>query len=207
MEIGPELSPELNERATHLVVTAVARYPQSPYAMAVLADRLLDNFDPAPSSATGIGIAEMSRLVVEPLPTAKRINAVHDAFGIERRVSAAEAVGIVTSIAFGSLERLRMAAILSAAGRVALPEALHHRRLIVSGAQNDPSSRSYCWQEGADMLQEAYATHDVIRTEVIRQSKFQAWLLGGKSRAHQAEVVAGYHETRDTIADLRSRMC
>ena len=196
----------MNVRAIQMVVTAVAHYPQAPQAMTVLADRLLESFDSRPLSHPRIGIAEMARMVVDPEPTASRINTIHKVFGIQREVSGAEAAGIVTGIAFGALERLRVATVALSLGRVALPEAIIEQRIIIPGVQQDPTSAASCRREGADMLHAALVEHVLVRKEVARMARYYARILRTDRRNHRATVVNDYREKLQMLEELRAEM-
>jgi hypothetical protein len=101
------LSPELNERAITLVLNSVIRYPQAGEASGIMSSRLIEEFDPNPASATGVGIREAIRICPDPSDAANRINEVHERFGIKRQVCPDEADFIVRATATMAVDNIR----------------------------------------------------------------------------------------------------
>lgn len=106
----PHLTPEVNELAEKMVITNIARFPQTWDGPNVLiAHAALGEFDQS-KSPTGIGIRELACLRPDPQRAANLANQIHDTYGIPRHVSGDKAERFVIKGARYGIEEVRKAA-------------------------------------------------------------------------------------------------
>jgi len=88
-----ELAPDVNDRACMLVLTSIAKYPQSWEGTLIAADAAMDELTGTGEahSATGIGMYELARVDPDGGHYAGVVNGIHDQFGIPNRVSPIQA--------------------------------------------------------------------------------------------------------------------
>jgi hypothetical protein len=103
----PLLSPEMNERACDLVINSIAHHPQNWQAAFIIADLLMNEYDPYPGSSTGIQVDDMARIWPDPEECAAKVNTIHEKFGINYRLTHRQGFKYVRRGAMISLELIR----------------------------------------------------------------------------------------------------
>jgi hypothetical protein len=117
----PPLLAAVNDRASSLVIDSVGKYPQAWNGAWLVADSLLMQTEGTPAGyATGVDIAVMAAIQPNPAECARGINALHEAFGIDRRVGDTLAAQFVLRGAMYALEQIRRVT-LHFAGQMRVP--------------------------------------------------------------------------------------
>ena len=108
------LSPELNEAACLMVASAVGAYPQSLGGAWIVADRVMQSYNP--TSRRSISIADLAAM--RPMETGERVttmvNKMHERFNIPHVVTAPEMTSFVCGAALTALRHIREMAIFGA---------------------------------------------------------------------------------------------
>jgi hypothetical protein len=185
MLLVPRLAPELNERATNLVIGAVAQHPQMWHgADMLIADRALQEFDGDSSRQTGIGVRELARVNADGPPAAGRINDIHERFGIEYRVNEKQARDYVR---FGAIQGIRVvgAAVFSAAADLRLEVPAYLNDDMYPGDSTGPVKSFTFWRRAVN-LHNTLAASEELRERVAASIGAQASKVRQGTRAQQA---------------------
>ena len=102
MEIN-KLSTDLNREAWMTCLKAVAKFPQASGGSYIIADEIMKSF----YGEGNLTPLLMAHVKPDPNECQRKVNEIHDLFGINRKVTSSEAVSFVLSFALDSLDDIR----------------------------------------------------------------------------------------------------
>jgi len=182
------LDQAVNERACSSVLTDIARFPQRVTGVLV-ADGLMDEFDPNPRSATGIGITEMARIVPDGNYCAPIVNDVHDRFHIDRRVTPDEAAGFVVAFALDGMDHVRSRTLEAAQEmNIDVPDEIRDTEVRKKGPAGSHITVANINKPVAFALHDFLTRSPDLRTIVAAKIKSEADTIRADSRAQQTRA-------------------
>jgi hypothetical protein len=186
----PLLAPALNRQATDLIMRCVFRHPQDwSGARILIADAALQKWAPEGAGRSRVGLCELAQVNADGDRAARRINRMHEALGIDKRVTAQQAHIYVYTGAVNAIQAVYETTVCVADRlQVALPGRLQQAHY---GSGQTWVSPAAVWDQ-ALRLDDALCEHRAMRSEVVADIGLTAQQLRDNMHAWHDQVVADY---------------
>lgn len=188
----------ISDRATSLVVDSVARHPLYGLGFAILADRVMGEYDPYSSSSTGIGMRELAQIEPDPDECAVKINGLHEQFGVATRFTPEVAGRLVLGVAAKALDGI-LTETVQAAADGDIPSLIGAKRTVIT--MPHAFTRDWSIDRGVVAeLDEYLQRAPTVRETVARSIRAQADTLRANGKLYKAEILAQKADAKDGIA-------